>query len=117
MNRLRRAAMNSVAGLRYALRNEEAFRQEVILLALCLVLGFFIAPNAGWYVAMIGAMLAVMIVELLNTAIERLADHVSPDFHPRIGAIKDAASAAVFCALALAGVVWIAAAGVRIGIF
>lgn len=117
MNRLRQAAMNSVAGLRYALRNEESFRQEVLLLGVCLVIGFFIAPDAGWYVAMVGTVLVVMIVELLNTAIERLADHVSPEFHPRIGAVKDAASAAVFCALALAGVVWIAALGVRVGIF
>ncbi|TVR07834.1 MAG: diacylglycerol kinase [Salinarimonadaceae bacterium] len=116
MNRLRRAAMNSFAGLRYALRNEESFRQEVLLFGFGLVLGFFIAPNAGWYVAMIGTVLIVLIVELLNTAIERLADHISPEFHPRIGAVKDAASAAVFCAFALAGLVWIAAAGVRVGL-
>lgn len=109
MGRLKRATINSLSGLRFALRNEESFRQESFLFLVCLVLGFFIAPSMGWYVAMIGSILVILMTELLNTAIERLADHVTPEFHPQIGAIKDAGSAAVFCALLLAGSIWLAA--------
>ncbi len=116
MNRLKRAAFSSLAGLRFNLRSEESFRQEAIILVLCLVLGFFIAPNAAWYVAMIGSLVLVMVTELLNTAIERLADHVTPEFHPRIGAVKDSASAAVFLAIVLAGIVWLTAFAERLGL-
>jgi len=52
---------------------------------------------------------------LLNTAIEKLSDHVTPEHHIQIGIIKDAASAAVFCLLLLAGLVWLAAIAVRFG--
>jgi diacylglycerol kinase (ATP) len=116
MNRWVRATLNSISGLRFALRNEESFRQEACLLLICLILGFFIAPSAGWYVAMIGSILVILITELLNTAIERLADHVTPEQHPRIGAIKDAGSAAVFCALLLAGLIWLTAFAYWLGI-
>ncbi len=78
MSRLKRATMNSISGFRYALRSEESFRQEATLFVVCLILGFFIAPSPGWYVAMIGSILVILMTELLNTAIERLADHVTP---------------------------------------
>jgi diacylglycerol kinase (ATP) len=62
---------------------------------------------------MIGTLLVVLAVELLNTAIEKLSDHVTREQHPDIGMIKDFGSAAVFCALCLAGLVWLAAIAVR----
>ena len=116
MERLKRATFNSISGFRYALRNEESFRQEASLFVVCLILGFFIAPSAGWYVAMIGSIIVILMTELLNTAIERLADHVTPEFHPQIGAIKDAGSAAVFCALLLAGTIWLTAFAYWLGL-
>jgi len=115
MNRLKRATLNSLSGFRFALQNEESFRQETILFVICLLMGFFIAPSVAWYVAMIGSVIVILMTELLNTAIERLADHVTPDFHPQIGAIKDAGSAAVFCALLLAGMIWLAAIASKLG--
>lgn len=115
MNRLKRATLNSLSGFRFALRNEESFRQETILFVICLLIGFFVAPSVGWYVAMIGSVIVILMTELLNTAIERLADHVTPDYHPQIGAIKDAGSAAVFCALLLAGMIWLAAIASKLG--
>jgi len=116
LERILNATLNSYRGLRHAFLTEAAFREEVIAFALALPLGWFIAPGPGWYVAMIGSLLAVMAVELLNTGIERLSDHVTPDHHPAIGRVKDYGSAAVFCGLSLAGLVWLVALGIRIGL-
>jgi diacylglycerol kinase (ATP) len=110
------ATGNTYDGLLAAWTSEEAFRIEVILLALALPLGWGIAPGFAWYVAMIGSFLAILAVELLNTAIEKLADHLAPAAHPAIGRVKDFGSAAVFCALLLAGIVWLAALTVRLGL-
>ena len=75
-----------------------------------------VAPGAAWYVAMIAALLMLLAVELFNTGIEKLADHVTREQHPEIGIIKDFGSAAVFCALCLAGLIWLAAIAVRCGL-
>jgi diacylglycerol kinase (ATP) len=58
----------------------------------------------------------VLAVELLNTAVEKLADHVTPEWNRDIGIVKDIGSAAVFCVLLLAGLVWSAALAVRTGL-
>jgi diacylglycerol kinase (ATP) len=110
------ATLNTLRGLASALRTEAAFRQEAAALMVAVPVGLFVAPGAGWYVAMIGSLLAVLAVELLNTATEKLADHVTPGQHPDIGRIKDYGSAAVACALALAGLVWLAALAIRAGL-
>ncbi len=115
MKRLFSATFNSLRGLRYAIKHEAAVREEAILLLVAVPLGFFIAPSPAWFVAMIGAVLAVLAVELLNTAVEKLADHVTREHHPEIGIVKDFGSAAVFCGLCLAGLVWLAAIIVRWG--
>ena len=65
---------------------------------------------AAWKrLALIGVILLLLVVELLNTAIEKLSDHVTPAQHPDIGRIKDMASAAVGVALAIAGFTWLLA--------
>jgi len=64
---------------------------------------------------MIAAILILLAVEFLNTAIEKLADHVTREQHVDIRRIKDFGSAAVFCALCLVGLVWLAAIAVRLG--
>lgn len=110
MKRLIGATLNTFRGFRHAARSEVALRQELAIVVIALPVGFFLAPGMGWYVAMIGALLAILAVELLNTAIEKLADHVTSERHPAIGAVKDMGSAAVFCALLLAAVIWSAAA-------
>lgn len=117
MRRLYSAGINSLRGLRHGVRREAALREEVVVLAAAVLLAFFIAPSWIWYVAMLGAWLAVLAVELLNTAIERLADHTSPQHHPDIGVLKDYGSAAVFCMLCLAGLIWLAAIAQRAGLF
>ena len=116
MKRIISATRNSLRGLGHGIRTEAAIREEAIVFVFALPIGFFIAPNLAWYVAMIGALLVVLAVELLNTATEKLSDHVTREHHPDIGMIKDFDSAAVFCALALALLVWLAAIAVRCGL-
>jgi diacylglycerol kinase (ATP) len=115
VKRIYNATVNTLHGLAAGIRSEAAMREEAIALALALPVGVFVAPSVGWYVAMIGALLVLLAVELLNTAIEKLADHVTPQQHPQIGLIKDFGSAAVFCAMCLSGLVWLAALALRVG--
>jgi diacylglycerol kinase (ATP) len=116
MKRLYSATLNSLRGLGYCLRHEAAVREEATLLALAVPLGIFVAPSAGWYVAMIGSLLVLLAVELLNTAVEKLADYVTRERHVEIRKIKDFGSAAVFCLLCLAGLIWLAAIALRCGL-
>jgi diacylglycerol kinase (ATP) len=116
VKRIFNATVNSLRGLSSGIRTEAAVREEAIALLLALPAGAFLAPSLAWYVAMIASLLVVLAVELLNTAIEKLSDHVTRDHHPEIGMIKDFGSAAVFCALCLASIVWIAALVARLGI-
>ncbi len=114
MKRLYNATVNSLRGLHYGFRYEAALREEAIVLAAAVPFGVLIAPTWGWYVAMIGAPLAVLSVEFLNTSIEKLADHTTEGRHTEIGTVKDYGSAAVFCMLCVTGLIWIAAAIVRL---
>lgn len=111
--RLYRAALNTIRGMKFAAGTEAAVRQELAVLAVAVPVGFFVAPGIGWYVAMIGVLLVLVAVELLNTAVEKLSDHVTPEFHPEIGVVKDLGSAAVFCVLAVALLIWGAALMLR----
>ena len=117
MKRIYSAGLNSLRGLRHGVLCEAALREEAAVLLAAVLLGFFIAPSWTWYVARLGAWLAVLAVELLNTAIERLADHTTPQHHPDIGVVKDYGSAAVFCMLCLAGLIWFTAIAQRAGLF
>jgi diacylglycerol kinase (ATP) len=113
--RLLRATLNSWNGLRAAARSEEAFRQEIVALVIATPLAFLIGTDTWRRVALIGVILLLMIVELLNTCVEKLSDHVTPDTHPAIGRIKDMGSAAVGLCLLLAGLVWMVALVERLG--
>ena len=104
-----RATLNSWAGLKAAARSEAAFREELIALAVSVPLAFFITTLAWKRLVLIGVVLLLLVVELLNTAIEKLSDHVTPAQHPDIGRIKDMSSAAVGVALAIAGFAWLLA--------
>ena len=107
MNRFLQAAINSWKGIVAAAQTEMAFRQELVLLAVAIPLSLFLTPDFGRRVALIGSLIFVMIVELLNTAIEKLCDHVTNEQHLAIGRIKDMASAAVGLSLLFPGVVWL----------
>jgi diacylglycerol kinase (ATP) len=116
LKRLYSATQNSLRGLIDGFKTEPALRDEALLVLAGLLLGVPIAPNGAWYAAMIGALLVILAVEFLNTGIEKLADHVTRERHSEIGRIKDFGSAAVFCSLCLAGLVWVTALAVRCGL-
>lgn len=106
MKRIVAAFFNSMRGLGRAARTETAVRQELILLAAAIPLAAFLARGYWQFVAMIGVLLLLLSVEILNTAIEKMCDHVTPDWHDAIRYIKDLGSAAVFCMLVLTALIW-----------
>jgi diacylglycerol kinase (ATP) len=116
VKRLYNATQNSLRGLADGFKTEPALRDEAILLAVAVPLALFVAPGAAWYVSMIGVLVMVLAVEFLNTAIEKLADHVTPEQNMDIRRIKDFGSTAVFCSLCLAGLIWFTALAVRCGL-
>lgn len=113
--RISAAARNSLRGIFDGVMTEAAIKQEVALIAVAVPLSFFVAGNLWIWVALVGSLLFVLVVEFLNTAIERLCNHVSPQKHEAIRVTKDLASAGVFFALLLAAVVWVAAIVERLG--
>src|SRR5438128_2296582 len=93
--RLFRATINSWHGLIACARSEKAFRQELALLGIGMPLAFFITADTGERFALIGVLVFLLIVELLNTAIETLSDRVTRDEDPLIKRVKDMGSAAI----------------------
>ena len=116
LTRIASAARNSLRGLRDGWATEAAVRQEVAVVALGVVLSFVVATSVWVWAALIASLLLVLAVEFLNTALERLCNHVTPERHEAIRVTKDLASAAVFFALVLAGLVWAVALLERVGL-
>jgi diacylglycerol kinase (ATP) len=106
VRRLFNAAGFSWAGLRAALRHEDAFRHEALLFVLLLPLALYLGDNGMERALLIAPLFGVLIVELLNAALEALADRVSLEHHPLIKRAKDMGSAAVLLALANVLAVW-----------
>jgi len=100
------AAGYSWAGLNAAFRHEDAFRQEVFLLIVLVPLALYLGDSGIERALLIGALLLVLIVELLNSAVEAAVDRISLDHHELIKRAKDMGSAAVMIALVNVGVVW-----------
>ena len=116
MERLFRATINTWHGLLAAARSEEAFRQELVALVLAVPLAFLLSDEGWKRLALIGVVVFVLVVELLNTAIEKLADRVNLAIDPQIGRVKDMGSAAVGLALLIAGITWLLAMAERLGL-
>lgn len=107
MKRLWYAFFNSLDGLTAAWRDEAAFRQEVIPALFLVPLAIFIAPDAVSMALMIGSIFIVLIVELLNTAVEAAINRIGLHRDNLAKKAKDAASAAVLVALVNAAIIWI----------
>jgi len=107
VKRLWRATINSWHGLVAATQSERAFREELVALAIGIPLAFYLTADAGKRLALIGTLVIILIVELLNTAVEKLGDRITRDDDPAIKRIKDMGSAAIFLSLLLAGAVWL----------
>lgn len=104
---LLRAFGYSMAGLRATFRHESAFRQELLLCVVGIPLALWLEQDAVKRVLLVGSLLLVLVVELVNTAIENAIDRVSAERHELAGRAKDAGSASVFVSLVLAAFAWL----------
>ena len=115
MVRLWRATINSWNGLIFAIRSEQAIRQELFALLLALALARLVGATAARRVGLVVVVLLLLAIELLNTAIEKLADRLTTDHDPQIGHVKDVGSAAVGVALLIIALTWGSAIVERMG--
>ena len=106
IRRLINAFGYSLQGFSAAFKHEDAFRQEVFMALVLIPLAFYLGTSAVEQALMIASVLLVLIVELLNSAIEAADDHTSTERHPLAKQAKDIGSAAVFIALIIVAVVW-----------
>jgi diacylglycerol kinase (ATP) len=113
--RIGAACRHTLSGLREGLSTEAAIKQEVAIALLALPVSFLIATSLWTWVALVGSLLLLLAIEFLNTAIERLCNHIEPGKHDAIRVTKDLASAGVFFAIALTGLIWLAALLARLG--
>ena len=116
MLRLWRATINTRNGLAFAIRSEQAVREELIALALAVPFAWLVGATVMRRVELVATVALVLVVELLNTAIEKLSDRLTTDHDPQIGRVKDMGSAAVGVALVTAGLFWLFAIVERMGV-
>ncbi len=96
----------SLKGFKAAFANEAAFRQETVLCLLLLPLAWWVGETPVEWLLLVGSCVAVLIVELLNSAVETVVDRIGPEHHVLSGRAKDIGSAAVMLSLLMAGLTW-----------
>lgn len=107
IKRIFRATGFSMKGLKAAWTHEAAFRQELVLCLVMLPIALLVNISTIERLMLILTLFIVLIVELLNSAIEAVVDRVGSEIHPLSGQAKDIASAAVFISLTLCGITWL----------
>lgn len=107
LRRIVNATRYSLAGLAAAVRQEAAFRQELMLAGVLVPLGLYLGRGGMERALLVGSVLLVLVVELLNSAIESAVDRISSEPHPLAGTAKDLGSAAVMLSLVALGAVWL----------
>jgi len=108
IQRLVNATRFTLKGIRSAWSNEEAFRQEVLVLVLVVPAGLFIGETFVQKGLFICVWLLVLVIELLNSALESVVDRIGYEKHPLSGQAKDMGSAAVFIGICMSVMIWIA---------
>jgi diacylglycerol kinase (ATP) len=111
ITRIINATGYSMKGLKSAWVNEAAFRQELLLILLLMPLAFWIGDSLNEILLLVCISWLVVIVEVLNSAVEAVVDRIGSEHHELSGRAKDLGSAAVFIALALNALVWGALVG------
>ena len=106
MQRLIDATRNSARACRVLMREEAAFRYEATALLLAIPIGWFVASTLRGYLLLLGVIVALMIVETLNTAIEAACDAFSREFNTDIQRAKDCGSLAVALTMVIAATIW-----------
>ena len=104
--RIWNAFLYSMEGISAAFRHETAFRQEVLLAVILIPTALLLPVNGTGKALMLGSVLLVLIVELINSAIEAVVDRISPEHHPLAKRAKDFGSAAVFLSLINVPLIW-----------
>ena len=104
--RLIDATRYSMRGLAAVWKHEAAFRQEVALVAVLLAASFWLATTLVEWLLLVIPLFVLLIVELLNTAVENVVDRIGPDLHVLSGQAKDMGSAAVLICLLMTGLAW-----------
>ncbi|HHL2562134.1 TPA: diacylglycerol kinase [Yersinia enterocolitica] len=107
LTRIYKAAGYSVKGLTAAWKNEAAFRQEAVAAILAIILAFWLDVDATARILLIASVVLVIIVEVINSAIEAVVDRIGSELHELSGRAKDMGSAAVFLAILLALFIWV----------
>lgn len=107
LRRVLNALHYSLSGIQAAYRHEDAFRQEVLLAAILIPLALWLPASGIGHALMIGSVILVLIVELINSAVEATVDRISLDHHELAKRAKDIGSAAVFFALFNVVLVWV----------
>ena len=107
VTRIVAATRNSFNGIRDAWKHESAFRQDVALSVILLVLSFFLADTMVEWLLLIMPLFLLIIVEIINSAIENTVDRFGGERHVLSGRAKDMGSAGVFFCLVLIGIVWL----------
>jgi diacylglycerol kinase (ATP) len=107
ITRLLRAFGYSFQGFRDTWREEAAFRQEVALSLLVIPAGLYLGNSGVERALLVSPMLLILVVEILNSAVEAVVDRAGPERHPLAGMAKDMGSAAVMLSFALLGTVWL----------
>src|SRR5262245_8078738 len=107
LRRILSATRNSLEGFVAAVRHEDAFRQELIMAALLVPVGVWLGKNGLERAVLVGVVLFVLVVELLNSAVEATVDRISFDNHRLAKRAKDIGSAAVMLSITTAAVVWL----------
>ncbi|OGR86919.1 MAG: hypothetical protein A3A86_06535 [Elusimicrobia bacterium RIFCSPLOWO2_01_FULL_60_11] len=111
VKRLYKAFCFSCAGFRHAIRNGAAMRQELTAAAILVPVSVLLPVSGMERLALVSSMMLVLLVELLNSAIEATVDRISMEHSPLAGQAKDMASAAVLVALLMSGLCWAVIAG------
>ncbi len=109
LGRIFKAAKCSMQGFAASWRHESAFRQETTLAVISVPLAAWLATSVSQFALLVSVWCLVLVVELLNSAIESLTDRVSLERHELSGRAKDMGSAAVFVSLVIVALVWGAA--------
>ena len=107
VGRLYRAFGWSMSGLKATFKHEAAFRQELLLCIILAPSAFYLGSTGVEKALLCGSLFLILIVELLNSAIEATVDRIGEDEHHLAGRAKDIGSAAVFLSLLNAGVIWL----------
>ena len=106
LTRILHATTYSLRGLRACFSNEAAFRQEVAALIVLLPLSFFVANSPVQWILLVSPLILLLIVELLNSAVETVVDRIGHEHHELSGRAKDMGSASVFLCLILIACSW-----------